>query len=243
MNLVIDIGNTLAKLVAFDGDEPIDELKTSNDTLEALPFFCQKHNFSHGILGSVYRITDKVEEQLKKLPFPLLRLTSQTPIPIKNLYKTPETLGCDRLAAAIGAYSQYPGRNILIIDAGTCLTYEFINSKGEYLGGFISPGLQMRLKALNMYTASLPFIKDCDNVPPIGFDTTTSICSGVIHGIRYEIEGHIQFFQSKYEHLLVFLTGGDEFHFDSQIKNIIFADKYIVPKGLNRILAYNNELL
>lgn len=243
MNLIIDIGNTLAKLVAFDGETPVEEIKTSNETLECLPAFLKKYPFQRGIIGTVFGITAEAERQLKCINFPLLYLNADTPIPIRNDYRTPETLGTDRLAAAVGAYSQFPGRDILIIDAGTCLTYEFINRQGHYRGGCISPGLQMRLKALRAFTAKLPLIDSEGDVPEVGYDTETSIRTGVIQGMKFEIEGHIRHFQEKYPELLVFLTGGDNFNFDSKIKSLIFADKYIVPKGLNRILAFNNEQL
>lgn len=241
VNLIIDIGNTLAKLVAFDGDIPVEELKTSNETLDRLPEFIKKYPFERGIVGTVFGITVEAERQLKRLRFPLLYLNSSTPIPIVNDYRTPDTLGADRLAAAVGAYTQFPGRDILIVDAGTCLTYEFINKEGHYKGGCISPGLQMRLKGLRAFTAKLPLIDSEGPLPELGYDTETSIRTGVIQGMKFEIEGRIKYFQEKYPSLLVFLTGGDIFNFDSKIKNLIFADKYIVPKGLNRILAFNNE--
>ncbi len=241
MNLIIDIGNTLAKLVAFDGDTPIEEIKTSNETLEHLPHFTGKYPFKQGIVGTVFGITAEAERQLKRLPFPLLYLNASTPTPIVNDYRTPETLGADRLAAAVGAYTQYPGRDILIVDAGTCLTYEFIDKHGHYKGGCISPGLQMRLKGLRAFTARLPLIDSEGPLPELGYDTETSIRTGVIQGMKFEIEGHIRYFRQKHPSLLVFLTGGDIFNFDSKIKNLIFADKYIVPRGLNRILTFNNE--
>ena len=241
MNLIIDIGNTLAKLVAFDGDTPVEEIKTSNETLERLPEIVAKYDFERGIVGTVFGITGEAERQLKKLGFPLLYLDANTPIPITNDYRTPETLGADRLAAAVGAYTRHPGHDLLIVDAGTCLTYEFIDRKGHYKGGCISPGLQMRLKALRAFTAKLPLIDSEGPHPEVGYDTETCIRSGVIQGMKFEIEGRIKYFQEKYPDLLVFLTGGDIFNFDSKIKNLIFADKYIVPRGLNRILAFNNE--
>lgn len=243
MNLIIDIGNTSAKLVAFNGEQPIDDFRTSNTTLEGLLEFSNKYPFEKGILSSVFETTDQVEKQLSLLQFPLLRLNAETPIPIQNQYKTPHTLGADRLAAAIGAYSLFPEHDILIVDAGTCLTYEFIDSGGIYHGGNIAPGMQMRLKALHTYTAKLPLVKSDGETPELGFNTDTAIRSGVVQGMKFEIEGYINYFRKKYPHLLVFLTGGDNFNFDTTIKSIIFADKFIVPRGLNRILAYNNDKL
>ena len=233
-----------ALLSATPGVEEIRETDfsgLSSAALERLPEFVNKYAFKQGIVGSVFGITAEAERQLKRLDFPLLYLNAQTPVPITNDYRTPDTLGADRLAAAVGAYMQYPGHDILIVDAGTCLTYEFIDKNGHYKGGCISPGLQMRLKSLRAFTAKLPFIDSEGPLLDIGYDTETSIRSGVIQGMKFEIEGRIKYFQEKYPSLLVFLTGGDIFNFDSKIKNLIFADKYIVPRGLNRILAFNNE--
>ncbi|KAA6311537.1 Type III pantothenate kinase, partial [termite gut metagenome] len=134
----------------------------------------------------------------------------------------------------------YPGRDILVIDAGTAITYEFIDAAGQYHGGNISPGLQMRFKALHQYAGRLPLVQPEGEMPPIGESTETAIRCGILKGIEYEITGYITNFRSKYPNLLVFLTGGDNFSFDTKVKNSIFADKFLVLKGLNRILNYNN---
>ena len=241
MNLIIDIGNTLAKLVAFDGDVPIEEVRTSNESLEALDSFIKKYKFYKGIVASVIGFSPTIKNQLSSVGFPILYFSPSTPIPIQNRYRTPGTLGSDRLAAVIGAQMQYPGHNILVIDAGTCLTYEFIDNQANYWGGNITSGLQMRLKAMHTFTAKLPLIDSQGPIPELGYDTETAMRSGVITGMTFEIEGYIRHFRKKHPDLLVFLTGGDEFNFDSSIKNIIFADKYLVPRGLNRILNFNNE--
>lgn len=241
MKLIIDIGNTVAKLVAFDGDEPIEEIRTSNDSLSALGAFAAKYAFTHGIVGTVKELTAEAEEQLRNLHIPILRFSPQTPVPITNRYRSPKTLGADRLAAAVGARSLKPGKDLLIIDAGTCITYEVIDAKGNYWGGNIAPGMQMRLRALNEFTAKLPLVSAEGNVPGMGYDTETAIRSGVLRGMKYEIEGYIRSMRSKYPKLLVFLTGGDKINFDATIKSIIFADKFIVPRGLNKILDYNHD--
>lgn len=241
VNLIIDIGNTVAKLVAFDGDEPIEEIRTANDTLEALPDFARRHHFEHGIVATVRDITPQAEAQLQALPCPMLRFDSSTPVPCINRYHTPQTLGADRLAAVIGAATLKPGKDLLIIDAGTCITYEIMDAQGNYWGGNIAPGMHMRLRALHEFTARLPLVSAHGEVPGMGYDTETAIRSGVLRGMKYEIEGYIRSMRKKYPHLLVFLTGGDEINFDTAIKSIIYADKYIVPRGLNRILAYNNN--
>ena len=241
MKLIIDIGNTVAKLVAFDGDEPVEEVRTSNESLAALGAFAAKYAFTHGIVGAVREITPQAEERLQALHIPLLRFTSSTPVPITNRYRTPQTLGSDRLAAAVGARSLKPGKDLLIIDAGTCVTYEVIDALGNYWGGNIAPGMHMRLRALHEFTAKLPLVEAEGAVPGMGYDTDTAIRSGVLRGMKYEIEGYIRSMRAKYPKLLVFLTGGDKINFDTTLKNIIFADKFIVPRGLNKILDYNND--
>lgn len=241
MKLIIDIGNTVAKLVAFDGDEPVEEVRTSNESLAALGAFAAKYAFTHGIVGAVREITPQAEERLQALHIPLLRFTSSTPVPITNRYRTPQTLGSDRLAAAVGARSLKPGKDLLIIDAGTCVTYEVIDALGNYWGGNIAPGMHMRLRALHDFTAKLPLVEAEGAVPGMGYDTDTAIRSGVLRGMKYEIEGYIRSMRAKYPKLLVFLTGGDKINFDTTIKSIIFADKFIVPRGLNKILDYNND--
>ena len=241
MKLIIDIGNTVAKLVAFDGDDPVEEVRTSNESLAALGAFAAKYAFTHGIVGAVREITPQAEERLQALHIPLLRFTSSTPVPITNRYRTPQTLGSDRLAAAVGARSLKPDKDLLIIDAGTCVTYEVIDALGNYWGGNIAPGMHMRLRALHEFTAKLPLVEAEGAVPGMGYDTDTAIRSGVLRGMKYEIEGYIRSMRAKYPKLLVFLTGGDKINFDTTIKSIIFADKFIVPRGLNKILDYNND--
>ncbi|MCR5849838.1 MAG: type III pantothenate kinase [Bacteroidaceae bacterium] len=242
MKLIIDIGNTVVKMVAFRGDEPVEEIRLEGGEISGIDAFVDKYNFRSGIVGTVRDLTPTETEALDRLPFPMLRFSPDIPVPITNRYRTPETLGSDRLAAVIGASSLKPGKDLLIIDAGTCITYEVIDARGNYWGGNIAPGMQMRLKALHEFTARLPLVEAEGEVPGIGYNTETAIRSGVLRGMKYEIEGYIKSMRSKFPHLLVFLTGGDHINFDTNIKNIIFSDKYIVPRGLNKILDFNEEL-
>ena len=239
LNLIIDIGNTAAKVALFDGGEMVEVLTESNQSLDCLEALCVKYPVEQGIVATVIDLSERVLAALVALPFPLLWLDSKTPLPVTNLYETPETLGYDRMAAVVGANEQYPRRDILVIDAGTCITYEFIDSKGQYHGGNISPGMQMRFKALNQFTGRLPLIDSNGRKLPMGRDTETAIRAGVLKGMEYEISGYIESMKHKYPELLVFLTGGDDFSFDSSVKSIIFADRFLVLKGLNRILNYN----
>ena len=240
LNLIIDIGNTAAKVALFDGGEMVEVLTESNQSLDCLEALCVKYPVEQGIVATVIDLSERVLAALVALPFPLLWLDSKTPLPVTNLYETPETLGYDRMAAVVGANEQYPRRDILVIDAGTCITYEFIDSKGQYHGGNISPGMQMRFKALNQFTGRLPLIDSNGRKLPMGRDTETAIRAGVLKGMEYEISGYIESMKHKYPELLVFLTGGDDFSFDSSVKSVIFADRFLVLKGLNRILNYNN---
>lgn len=239
MNLIIDIGNTVAKLAAFCEDKLLEVLYDDNQTLEHLSAFTRKYDFSRAIMASVVNLSEEAEHSLGALSIPLLRLNGNTALPIKNLYETPQTLGYDRIAAVVGAWSEYPNRDLLVIDAGTCITYEFLDATASYQGGNISPGVQMRFQALHQFTSKLPLIPVKGRLLPMGRDTETAIRGGVLKGVEYEIAGYIEAMKHKYPQLLVFLTGGEEFSFDTNLKSIIFADRFLVLKGLNRILNYN----
>jgi len=241
VNLVIDIGNTIAKVAIFEKDSLIEVFRSSNQSLDCLPEILNKFSIKQGILASVINLTPAITEQLNKLPFSLIRLNAGTPLPIKNLYHTPETLGNDRLAAVVGANEIYPQKDILVIDAGTCITYDFIDAQGQYWGGNISPGKAMRFKALNKYTGRLPLIEEKGERSTIGVNTETAIREGVMKGIEFEIKGYIDSLKKNHPDLLVFLTGGDGILFETSLKNLIFADIFLVLKGLNRILNYNND--
>ena len=240
MNLIIDIGNTTAKVALFDGSEMVEVLTSSNQSLDSIEALCANYPVERGIVATVINLNERVLADLAALPFPLLWLNHETPLPVVNLYETPETLGYDRIAAVVGANEIFPHSDLLVIDAGTCITYEFIDSKGQYHGGNISPGMQMRFKALHQFTGRLPLIDANGRKLPMGRDTETAIRGGVLRGMEYEISGYIESMKHKYPELLVFLTGGDEFSFETNVKSVIFADRFLVLKGLNRILNYNN---
>lgn len=243
MNLTIDIGNTCTKLVAFDGVTPVEEKRMDDNEFYKLDDFCNKYHFEYGIFSTVVSLSEEFKNAINGLPFPVMQLVSGvTPIPIVNKYKTPTTLGTDRLAAAVGAFYKNSGCDMLIIDVGTCITYDFVTAAGEYLGGNISPGPTVRLKSLNLLTDSLPLVERKGDTPVLGTNTETAIRSGIMRGIEYEIEGYVNDFLSKYPNLLVYLTGGVELNLRISEKKCIFADKFIVPEGLNRILIYNKDL-
>jgi len=240
VNLVIDIGNTASKIAIFEQGVIKETTRCSNQSLDGIETLCHRYPIQKGILSSVVTINDDIRNQLNQLPFPILEFSWQTPIPFRNLYDTPQTLGVDRLAAVIAAYTLKPHCPALVIDAGTCITYDFIDEQGQYQGGNISPGMEMRFKALHTFTDKLPKVDASGETPAYGKSTETAIRSGVIRGIEHEIRGYIQQLKKNYPSLLVFLTGGNEFSFDTNLKSGIFADGFLVLKGLNRILEYND---
>lgn len=169
----------------------------------------------------------------------VIPLNSQTPLPIKNLYQTPETLGSDRIAGAAGAYALFPNRNILIVDAGTAIKYDFINLRGEYLGGSIAPGLDLKFKALHHFTGKLPLLEKNHQFEMSGSSTTHAIISGVMYGTLLEIQGFIDGYQKQNGEIQVIITGGDHSYFADRLKGTIFAEPNLVLKGLYEILKYN----
>lgn len=231
----------MAKLAVFDADGNLVEvIRGSNHSLDCLTMLCHKYSFERGIVASVIALSNTIRKQLAHIGIPVMEMDYNTRVPIVNRYKTPQTLGMDRLAAVVEAHCMKPDRDLLVIDAGTAVTYEFIDRHGQYWGGNISPGIYTRFKALNACCDKLPLIDKGGDLPDFGYSTETAIRAGVIRGMEFEIAGYISRMQQKYPELLVFLTGGDNFSFDSKLKSIIFADKFLVLKGLNRILNYNN---
>jgi type III pantothenate kinase len=242
LNLIIDIGNNSAKFFLFQGEQLILHTRKSNSSFEVIDEWNRLYNIEKAIISSVIAESDEMAAGISKLQCPIIRFNNCMPLPLEINYRTPETLGSDRIAAAVGAWYEAPGRNMLVIDAGSAITIDFIGKDGKYNGGNIAPGIKMRLKALHEYTDRLPLIEKEGDTPALGYNTETAIRSGVINGICHEIDGYINEFMQKYCDVLVFLTGGDEKPLKNRIKNRIFADKYLVAKGLNRILLdYGNK--
>lgn len=214
---------------------PIERLTVSH-----LKMLKDEHpQLSQAILSSVKPVDDELLQFLSGNFDLFIELDHQTEIPIKNRYETPETLGKDRLAAAVGANELFPDQNILIIDAGTAITYDLVSEKNEFIGGNISPGLQMRFKALNQFTGKLPLVSHSDEFQPVGRNTTDAIRAGVQNGILYEIAQTIELFNKNYQNLQIVMTGGDSIFFDKKLNYTIFVHFNITLIGLNRILEYN----
>ena len=242
MNLVIDIGNTRIKLALFNEQDlmfnvPLDYLEPAQ-----LQMLKDEHpQLDRAILSAGKEYPGEIKAFLKSNFRQFIEFDHQTPVPVKNCYRTPETLGFDRLAAAIGAWELFPGQNLLIIDAGTAVTYDIVNEKNEYLGGNISPGLEMRFRALNHFTEKLPLILPDDRFETPGMDTPMAIRSGVQLGLIFEIEQYTEYFSKIYKNLRVIMTGGDAKFFDKKLKNSIFVHFNLGLIGLNRVLEYNNR--
>ena len=239
MQLVIDIGNTRVKAALFEGKE-LKQNFVFDSTKELIDSgIIEKNPIQNCILASVVNeIGDFISELKGRLN--VFIFNADTPTPIKNLYKSAHSLGSDRLAGAVGGNFLYPDRNVLIIDAGTCIKYNFVTNNNQYLGGGISPGLQMRFKAMHTFTSRLPLLEVDEKMDAlIGTDSNESIISGAQKGAVAEVDGIIEQYKQQYPDINVVLTGGDVKFFEKRLKNSIFADQNLILKGLNEILEYN----
>lgn len=237
MELAIDSGNTYSKVGWFEGNQLVKSL--FGLTFEELSHAVKAYPVRRIIFSSVSFTLEEFREALQ-LNVPVLRLSNSTPLPIGVSYDTPETLGADRLAAAAGANSLYPGSDLVVIDAGTCITYDVIDAKGVFQGGAIAPGLRMRFRAMHEFTRRLPLIEEIDNRLLVGKSTATAMQSGVLNGMIAEIEGMVGAYRREYAGAKVVMCGGDLGFFESRLKLPIFAVPELVLIGLNRILQYND---
>ena len=235
MNLIIDIGNTLVKYAIFNDDTLLEISTSAKIEIDKINNLVKDFNVNKVISCSVRK------KVMFDLDIDVMYLTHNTSLPIKINYKTPETLGKDRIANIVAVSEDYPNKNAVVIDAGTCITYDFIDENGEYFGGRISPGIEMRYNSLNKFTDLLPKLSISTDSKFIGDDTNSSIYSGVEQGVLSEVDAFISDLRNKHEDLIVVVTGGDSFFFENALKNSIFAEKNLVLKGLNKILQYNED--
>jgi len=242
LNLVLDIGNTRVKAALFQGQE-LTELRYFRSQDEVWNDIAFIRQAQAAIIGTVVNDTERLADKLSTL-FPVQFFKSSTQLPLENAYQSASTLGSDRLAASIGAYTLYPSANVLVIDAGTCIKYNFTTAANQYLGGGISPGLAMRFKALHHYTGKLPLVEPGSDIPAlVGRDTQQSILSGVIAGSVAEIDGIIGRYSAQYPGLISVITGGDSEYLAKQLKSSIFTHQNLVLKGLNHSLNCTNPSL
>jgi len=242
MNLIIDIGNSRIKVSVFNRGDVLFTIPLEEISPENIQMLKNEHpSLNQAILSTVKDISPELENYLAANFDTFIELDAETPLPIENLYQTKDTLGKDRIAAVVGAFDLYPNTNVLVIDAGTAITFDIINKQGQYLGGNISPGLEMRFKALNKFTGRLPLVRknDFDNL--YGRTTEEAILAGVQHGIVFETDKAIETFKEFYNNLKVIITGGDAIFFDKKLKNSFFVHFNLTALGLNRILEHNGE--
>ncbi len=240
MNLIIDIGNTRVKLAVFKANRILKKstIQKSLFLKEVKKIISNEEKIKNAIVSSVDFFTKEEELSLRAI-VNLTVVSHNLQLPFKNKYATPKTLGVDRIALITAAAQQYPNKNVLVIDAGTCVTYDFLTYTNRYLGGAISPGLTIRYEALHNLTAKLPLLKTKDTTFLIGNSTETSIHSGVINGLVNEIDGTIKQYQEQYTDLTVILTGGDTNFLAKRLKSSIFANSNFLLEGLNHLLKIN----
>jgi type III pantothenate kinase len=236
MNLAIDVGNSQVKFGLFQKNE----LREMFIEKEAIDGILSENKITHAIISKSGE-DDEIESKLKEKKIHTVVLSHELKLPIEILYKTPETLGADRIAGSVGANFKFPDKHVLKIDFGTCITYDIVNNKNQYVGGSISPGMMMRFKAMHNYTAKLPLIDPMQftTFELTGTDTNTAIVSGVMNGIKEEVRGIIKEYEKRFGSLKVVATGGDSGIFVTLVNCEIFARPYLVLEGMNRILNYN----
>ena len=237
--LCFDFGNTRLKVAVFEDDDFKEEIILPNDEVFTIERLLAVHQPQKTILASVINHNPAIENLLAaKTRFH--KLSHLTKANFTTPVGKPESIGADRLALSAAAVYYFPGKNNLVIGLGTCITYNFINQYHQFIGGSISPGMEMRFKAMQVFTAKLPLVQAEWNFPLLGYDTKTNMQSGVIAGISFEMAGFIESYANKYDNFNVVLTGGDTAYFARQLKNKIFADSNFLFKGLYALSETNN---
>ena len=239
ITLCLDFGNTRLKAAIFTQDNFTTDMVIEGDPLAFIESLIAQYKPGKSILSSVINHDVAIETLLaSKTKFH--KLTYATKLNFSSPVGKPETIGADRLALVAAAVHFYPGKNNLVIGLGSCITYNFVNHLAHFLGGSISPGMDMRFRSMHEYTAKLPLVQEEWNIPLIGYDTKTNLQSGVIMGMANEIEGFIGKYNERYGNFNVVLTGGNSAYFASQLKNKIFADSNFLFKGLYALSELNN---
>lgn len=240
VSLCIDQGNSHTKAVLFEDNQVVEKRVYKQFSLTDLQGLCDEFHPEAAILGSVIECERLANEMSELFPH-FVHFTAETPVPIQNAYATPQTLGRDRLASAIGAAALSPNQNLLIIDTGSAITFDLVSADGTFLGGNIAPGKRLRLKSLHDYTDRLPIVtvRRDESAPAFGQTTDDAIRAGVVRGIAYEIDGYIRWMHSQYSPCTIYLTGGDAKIFLPLLENDVCYEEMLVPLGLKRILDYN----
>lgn len=238
IRLTVDLGNTLAKAMLWGPGLAETLLFFDPESPDALRRALEQNRPDAAMLSAVRDVPRGLSSLIEDY-CPLYQLSHLTPLPFAIDYETPETLGRDRIAAVAAAHARFPERNVLVIDMGTCITYDLLTAENRYVGGAISPGIAMRLKAMNTFTSRLPLADAPNHVGLIGTNTILSLQSGAINGARAEIDGMIHRYSELFPELLVLVGGGDNIYFESKFKNSIFATTNLVLEGLQTIMKFN----
>ena len=236
MILAIDIGNTSAKVAVFQGNEIVFSERVTTDWHTEIGKLRVAYDIQACALSNVAGPNASLDRALDLLACPVLRLTYKHPCAQPYFERIPDGLGADRLAADIAAVTQVTDAPLLVIDAGTCLTFDVIDENHRFAGGNISPGVELRLKAMHEHTAALPLIPVEGDLPDLGYDTDTAIRGGALNGIKFEIEGYIRMCRKRFPNLHVFYTGGNHFEFSSDVAPCITHDPHLVLRGLNELV-------
>jgi type III pantothenate kinase len=239
ITLCLDFGNTRLKGAVFSNDTFMAEFVLPDDSDATLQAILQQYQPHKSILSSVVHHRPEVENRLAAST-QFHKLSHQSKLNFTAPVSKPETIGPDRLALCAAAVHFFPAKNNLVIGLGSCITYNFINQQHQFLGGAISPGMEMRFKSMHDYTAKLPLVQKDWNFPVIAYDTKTNLQSGVLAGISFEIDGCIEFYAERYGNFNAVLTGGDTAYFARRLKNKIFADTKFLFKGLYALSEVNN---
>ncbi|MFT4753810.1 MAG: type III pantothenate kinase [Salibacteraceae bacterium] len=241
MNFILDIGNTNVKAAIFENSLLLEnKIVSLGDLGNVIDQYLLKYMPKKIIVSSVSATQEElsvlIDNRVKWLWF-----DSSVRLPISVEYHSKETLGSDRLAGLMGVYNEYPLKNVLVIDSGTCITYDLLTYDNRYFGGSISPGIQLRYKSLNKFTKNLPLLAHKSDPNLIGQTTADSMHSGVVKGIEYEMKGVISAYKERFGNLVVMFTGGDTINFVNEVKNTTFADLNLILVGLNKILDYHYQ--
>ncbi|MGB1451470.1 MAG: type III pantothenate kinase [Marinirhabdus sp.] len=242
MNLVIDIGNTRTKLAVFSTAGLLEKWTVQKSEFSTVLTSIKK-DFPKidSCIVSAVGSTEGLGISVLKEKYNFISLSAKTKVPFTNKYGTPKTLGADRIALISAAAVKYPQKNVLVIDAGSCVTYDFLDLNNRYLGGAISPGLQMRFNALHDFTAKLPLLRPKPTIAFLGSTTIAAMHSGVVLGLAKEVAGFVATYAEKYRHLHVVLTGGDALFLRDHLKNHIFANLDFLLEGLHYIVEHNKQ--
>lgn len=241
VNLAIDIGNTRTKAGVFNDRQMVNDF-----VIPGKPLIDEFRDWvkTHGVQNAIISTTKTLEpgfvtsaQEVTQVVF----LSASTSLPIVNAYDSPETLGADRICGVVAGAARFPGENVLVIDAGTCITYDVIDHQGVYRGGAISPGLRMRLNSMSAFTDKLPLLAFSGVLENIGTSTASCMHFGAERGALTEVSGFIRHFESLYANLKVILTGGDHSFFEQHVENVIFAAPNLILEGLNEILLFNKQ--